>query len=115
MKRPSVSLNLMPPEVINSTPRLYAQSELSANEAIVHVHLFGPVGDFWLTEVAADGTEAFGYIRLSSQPENAELGYISITELQELVDENFIAKKDLRFMIERDLHWNKCTLADVQS
>ena len=103
----------MPPELIQDIPRLYEQSELSATEAIVHAHLFGPVGDFWLTEVTEDGTEAFGYIRLSGQPENAELGYISIAELQGLVDENFIGQKDLRFCIERDMYWKKCSLAEV--
>jgi len=102
----------MPSDLVEKMPRLYTQDG-KGKAAIVYAHLFGPSGDWWLTEVNEDGTEAFGFVRLAAMPDCAELGYISITELQELVDSEFIAKKDIRFLIEREKNWEPCTLGDV--
>ena len=111
-KTPSNELVLMPSDLVEKMPRLYTQDG-KGKAAIVYAHLFGPSGDWWLTEVNEDGTEAFGFVRLAVMPDCAELGYISITELQELVDSEFIAKKDIRFLIEREKNWEPCTLGDV--
>ncbi len=111
-KIPSNELVLMPSDLVEKMPRLYTQDG-KGTDAIVYAHLFGPSGDWWLTEVNEDGTEAFGFVRLAVMPDCAELGYISITELQELVDSEFIAKKNIRFLIEREQNWEPCTLGDV--
>ena len=105
-------LVLMPSDLVEKMPRLYTQDG-KGKDAIVYAHLFGPGGDWWLTEVNEDGTEAFGFVRLAAMPDCAELGYISIAELQELVDSEFIAKKNIRFLIEREQNWEPCTLGDV--
>lgn len=109
----SDSLTLLPATAIASLPRLYAQDGLGMN-ATVHLHLFGAAGDWWITEVSEDGTEAFGYTRLAAMPDCAELGYIAIPELQAVVD-RFKADpgRNLHCLIERDLHWTPCTLADA--
>lgn len=111
----SDSLTILPPDLIPSLPRIYAQDGLG-NDAIVHLHVFGPAGDWWITEVDEDGISAFGYVRLASMPDCAELGYIHIPELQSIAD-TFKANpsRNLRYLIERDLHWTPCTLRQVKA
>ena len=101
----------MPKGLINSIPRLYEQDGLG-KKAIVHVHIFGPVGDFYITEVDEEGETAFGYIKLSGHPDGAELGYINIDELKDAVN-TFIENKNIKFLLERDLHWKPTTLEEV--
>ena len=113
IKRPSASLNLTPQSVIKSTPRLYEQDG-KGDDAIVHLHLFGPMGDWWITELSEDGEQGFGYVRLASMPECAELGYVYIKEIQDCVDELFIKQRKLKALVERDLHWTPTTLGEVK-
>lgn len=105
------ALALLPNDLRSSIPPLYAQDGMGMN-ATVHLHLFGPAGDWWITEISDDGTEAFGYTRLAAMPDCAELGYISIPELQAITD-RFKADpgSNLRCLIERDLHWTPCALS----
>ena len=107
------ALDLMPAELISEMPRLYDQDG-KGKDAIVHAHLFGPVGDFYLTEVDAEGEVGFGYTMLSAHPDGAELGYIHLSELQGVVS-TFKQTKDLRYLIERDLHWTPCPLKEVMA
>lgn len=107
------ALSLLPPEIAATLPRIGEQDGLGDN-AIVHVHLFGAAGDWWITESDADGHEAFGYVRFSGMPDCAELGTIWIPEIQELVQSRFIGKRDFRFLVERELHWRPKTLAEVK-
>ena len=103
----------MPKGLINTIPRLYEQDGLG-KQAIVHAHIFGPVGDFYITEVDEEGETAFGYIKLSAHPDGAELGYINIEELKDAV-KTFIKNKNIKFLLERDLHWTPTTLEEVMS
>lgn len=109
----SNALSLLPPEIAVTLPRIGEQDGLGDN-AIVHVHLFGAAGDWWITESDPDGHEAFGYVRFSGMPDCAELGTIWIPEIQELVQRRFLGERDLRFLIESDLHWTSKTLAEVK-
>ena len=109
------SFQLMPLELVQEMPRLYEQDG-KGDQATVHAHLFGPIGDFYLTEVNKEGTEAFGWSRLSGMPDMAELGYISITELKDLLSK-YTSRPSLltvKYMVERDLYWSKCTIEDVK-
>jgi hypothetical protein len=109
------SLTLLPQSLIPAIPRLYAQDGLG-DDAIVHLHLFGAVGDWWITEVSDDGTEAFGYTRLASMPDCAELGYTSLIELQSIVDRfRSDPGANLHCLIERDLHWTPRTLGQIKA
>ena len=109
------SFNLMPNELIEEMPRLYKQDG-KGEQATVHAHLFGPLGDFYLTEVNQAGTEAFGWSRLSGMADCAELGYISITELQDMLTK-YTRRPSLltvKYMIERDLYFTKDTLENIK-
>ena len=109
------SFKLMPPELVQEMPRLYKQDG-KGDQATVHAHLFGPIGDFYLTEVNEEGTEAFGWSRLTGMPEMAELGYISINELKDLL-KKYTDKPSLltvKYMVERDLYFTKDTLENIK-
>lgn len=109
----SNALHLLPPEIAATLPEIGAQDGLG-DDAIVHVHLFGPAGDWWITESDDTGAEAFGFVRLSGMPDCAELGTIWVPELQGLVNSEFLGKRDPRFLIERDLHWHPKTLGEIK-
>lgn len=97
---------------INTIPRLYEQDGLG-KQAIVHAHIFGPVGDWYITEIDEEGETAFGYTKLTSFPDG-EFGYVSITELQAIADQ-FFEKKDIRYLLERDEYWIPTTLEEAMS
>ena len=71
------------------------------------------MGDWWITELSQDGSKGFGYTRLNSMPECAELGYIWVKEIQDSVDELFIRQHKLKALVERDLHWTPITLGEI--
>ena len=89
---------------IQAMPKTYEQDG-KGEEAVVHLHYFTGGCDWWITEkdVDTDGegqVQAFGYVDLGD-PQNAELGYISIKELCEQRTMNV------------DLYWTPITLRDL--
>jgi hypothetical protein len=91
-------------EHIHAMPKTYEQDGLG-DQAQVHLHYFTGGCDWYITEKDSDpdGTgqvQAFGYANLGD-PQNAELGYISI---QELIEHN----------VELDLYWTMKPLAAVK-
>jgi len=78
------------------------------DDAVVYLHYFMGNFDFWITERdMGDGSadlqqhQAFGFVNLGD-PDNAELGYISLPEL-------FASN------VELDLNWTPKTLAQVRA
>jgi RPA family protein len=90
----------------NSLPPLYANEEKSADETMVKVKLFNPVGaaTWYLTEYNPETRIAFGYCDLGMGC--AELGYVSIEELESVT-------LPFGLSIERDIHWNPKPLSEV--
>lgn len=92
---------------IETMPKTY-ETDGQGNDAVVHLHYFMGSIDAWITEKDAgvEGdpdltqSQAFGKIRLSRDPQGAELGYISI---QELIDNR----------VELDLYWTPKKLSEV--
>jgi hypothetical protein len=90
-------------------PQIYANEEKQPKDIKVPIKLFNPVGNgrWFITEYDPETKEAFGFVDLDIGPECAELGYISITELEAYVG-------PLCMKIERDIHWNpETTLQEV--
>jgi hypothetical protein len=92
-------------------PKIYAQDGKGL-DAIVHVHYFGAIGDWWATEFADDFDEtgeAFGYVRWANNPHGAELGYFDLRELERTVGR---AKHGLPvpIYVERDCYWTPKTI-----
>ena len=106
-------LNLLPEDTAKSMKSLSGKNEGDSDD-LVYCHLYGVVGDWYLTEISEDRQMAFGFKIINSEPvwemDNwltncCEWGKIPIKTLQELVDEKFLKEKDIRFLITRDLYW----------
>ena len=81
---------------------------------LIYCHLYGIVGDWYLSEISEDREMAFGFQMINSEPawemddwltNCSKWGEIPIKRLQELVNEKFLKEKDIRFLITRDLFW----------
>jgi hypothetical protein len=74
------------------------------DEAIAFLHYFNGGSDWYITEKDVSGGvhQAFGYVVLNGDLENAELGYISIREL-------------VQNRVELDLHFSPVTLECVKA
>ena len=81
---------------------------------LIYCHLYGVVGDWYLSEISEDREKAFGFQIINSEPawemdhwltNSSRWGVIPIKALQELVNEKFLKEKDIRFLITRDLFW----------
>ena len=88
--------------LIASTPVTYEQDG-KGDDAIVYLHYFFGGCDWYITEKDADGgvLQAFGYAVLFGDKQNAELGYICITEITQ-------------FGAELDLYFTPCPLAEIK-
>lgn len=65
-----------------TAPELYSQDG-KGHDAVVHAHYFVGSCDWLVTEF--DGTDlAFGWARLNGDDQNAELGYVSLAELDSI-------------------------------
>ena len=91
-------------ERIASMSQTYAQDG-KGDQATVHLHYFHGGSDWYITEkdMNGDGTrQAFGYAVLNGNEQNAELGYIDISELTACG-------------VELDLHFSPCALSEVKA
>ena len=89
---------------------------------LICCHLYGIVGDWYLSEISEDREKAFGFQIINSEPAwemdnwltNArKWGEIPIKELQKLVNEKFLKEKDIRFLITRDLFWKPLKFSEI--
>lgn len=86
---------------ITSAPVTYQQDGI--DDPTVHFHYFKGGSDWYISELDVDGgvQQAFGYAILNGDLQNAELGYISITELTENG-------------VELDFHFDKTPLSVIK-
>lgn len=99
---------LLPDEIKKTIPRLYQTETLSPDQVTIPLKLFNPVGSstWYITEIDEDCELAFGFCNLGDD-EMAELGYVSISELESI-------QLPFGLSIERDLYWDTTTtLKDV--
>ena len=91
-------------------------------EDLIYCHLYGVVGDWYLSEISEDRETAFGFQIINSEPvwemdnwltNSCEWRDISIKTLQELVNEKFLKEKDIRFLITRDLFWEPINFSEI--
>ena len=89
-------------KLIASTPVTYEQDG-KGDDAIVYLHYFFGGCDWYITEKDVDGgvQQAFGSAVLFGDKQNAELGYICITEITQ-------------FGAELDLYFTPCPLAEIK-
>ena len=95
-----------------------------SEEDLIYCHLYGVVGDWYLSEISDDRKLAFGYQIINSEPvwemdnwltNSSKWGEIPIRSLQELVNEKFLKEKDIRFLITRDLFWEPIKFSKINT
>ena len=89
---------------------------------LIYCHLYGVVGDWYLSEISVDRKIAFGFQIINSEPvwemddwvtNSSKWGEIPIKQLQGLVNEKFLKEKDIRFLITRDLFWEPIKFSEI--
>ena len=114
-------LDLVPVETATLMKSISGQLQGSI-EDLIYCHLYGVVGDWYLSEISEDREMAFGFRIINSEsvwemdswlPNSCEWGNISIKTLQELVNEKFLKEKDIRFLITRDLFWEPIKFSEI--
>ena len=89
---------------------------------LIYCHLYGVVGDWYLSEISEDREKAFGFQIINAEPawemdnwltNSNKWGEIPIKALQELVNEKFLKEKDIRFLITRDLLWEPIKFSTI--
>ena len=73
---------------------------------LIYCHLYGVVGDWYLSEISEDREKAFGFQIINSEPvwemdnwlsNSSKWGEIPIKVLQELVNKKFLKEKDIDY------------------
>ena len=114
-------LVLVPESTAKLMKSLSGKSNGSADD-LIFCHLYGVVGDWYLSEISEDREMAFGFKIINSEPvwemdnwltNSCEWGNIHIKNLQELVNEKFLKDKDIRFLITRDLFWKPIKFSEI--
>ncbi len=114
-------LDLLPEATAKLMKSISGQSKGSVEDSI-YCHLYGVVGDWYLSEISEDREEAFGFQIINSEPvwemdnwltNSSKWSLISIKTLQELVNEKFLKEKDIRFLITRDLCWEPIKFSEI--
>ena len=106
-------LVLVPESTAKLMKSISGKSKGSVDD-LIYCHLYGVVGDWYLSEISEDRGKAFGFQIINSEPawemdnwltNSSKWGEIPIKVLQGLVNEKFLKEKDIRFLITRDLFW----------
>ncbi len=116
-------LVLIPKPTADSMQLMTGESK-GSDDKLIFVHLYGVVGDWYLSEISKDRETAFGFQIINSEPvwemddwfTNSRIwGEIPVKMLQELVNEKFLKEKDIRFLITRDLFWNPIKFSEINT
>jgi hypothetical protein len=102
-------MDLLPDSIRAQIPPLYAQEH--SPDAIAYVKLFTPASNWtwYITEFDGEDT-CFGLV----QGFEAELGYFSLNELQDIRGSYCPAARKIGLPIERDLHFTPTPLSQLR-
>ena len=97
-------MKLMTKALAKTIPAIYEQ-EGKGDDAVVYAHWFSLTGwDWYCTEYDPETGECFGLVKGQFD----ELGYWTVGQLEEVNDHHPFP------LIERDMYWTPCKLADVR-
>ena len=114
-------LVLVPESTAKLMKSITGESKGSIDD-LIYCHLYGVIGDWYLSKISEDRETAFGFQIINSEPvwemdnwltNSSRWGEISIKSLQGLVNEKFIKEKDIRFLITRDLFWEPIKFSEI--
>lgn len=95
--------NLIPKDLLEQIPPLYATEDIA--DPIAFVKLFLDGWSWYITEISIDKDIAFGYV--VSPFCSGELGYFSLNEIQSI-------KGSLGIGVERDLSFKPTKLSQIK-
>ena len=100
-------MKLLTKTLIKQIPTLDETAEQGIDESFAYVKIFNPMGNhqWFITAYDPEQNLAFGYVNLND-PQMAELGYISMQELEEI-------KLPFGMKLERDRGFSKTPLTEV--
>ena len=110
------------PESTAKLMKSISGESIGSVDDLIYCHLYGIVGDWYLSEISEDREKAFGFQIINSEPawemdnwltNSSKWGEIPIKALQELVNEKFLKEKDIRFLITRDLFWEPTRFSEI--
>ena len=110
------------PESTAKLMKSISDGSKGSSDDLIYCHLYGVVGDWYLSEISDDREKAFGFQIINSEPvwemenwlsNSKKWGEIPIKGLQELVNEKFLKEKDIRFLITRDLFWEPIKFSEI--
>ncbi len=82
-------------EQLAKIPRLYDTEKINGNDKIIYLHFFIGSCDWYIAEF--DGEDLFFGFAILNDPQNAEWGYISFKELDEINLDGL--------EVDNDLYW----------
>ena len=114
-------LVLLPESTAKIMKRMNGNREKETDD-VIYCHLYGVIGDWYLSEVSETREKAYGFKIISSEEawemdpwlsNCCEWGEVCIKTLQDLVNQKFIKEKDIRFLITRDLFWKPIKFSEI--
>lgn len=99
-------------EIERKAPRLYA-TDGQGKEAVAVAHYFSMNGwDWYMTEYDPETREAFGYVKSPYLSQfgpgrDGEFGYFNLDEFDQ------INRKHGFEIVEREIYWTPCKLAEI--
>ncbi len=96
--------NIPTKEELDRLPRLYETEQTPIEDKLVRLHFFLGAFDWYVVEY--DGEDLFWGYAILGDPEMAEWGYISFSELRKL-------KVRPGFEVDRDLYWEPKKVKEV--
>jgi hypothetical protein len=74
--------NIPTQDQLSRIPKLYETEDLPLKDKLIHLHFFIGGCDWWIAEY--DGDDLFWGFADLGDPQNAEWGYISFSELKDI-------------------------------
>ena len=94
--------NLIPKDLLEQIPPLYATEDIA--DPIAYVKIFLDGWTWYITEISIDEDIAFGYVVSSF---GSELGYFSLQEIESI-------KGSLGLGVERDIYFKPIKLSTIK-
>ena len=91
---------------LSTAPDLYATENVSTEDKIVHARYFLSESSWLIFETDKETGEAFGFVILNGDAQNAEMGYIDIMSLEGVETPTGV-------VIDRDLEWEPKPFGEV--
>ncbi len=94
-------------EQLAKIPRLYDTEKIDGNDKIIYLHFFIGGCDWYIAEF--DGEDLFFGFAILNDPQNAEWGYISFKELDEINLDGLEVDNDLYWEPKEfsKINWNR--------